>query len=129
MNTHVAECPKCGLTIATTPHEAARGLNCGKCGTGFIPTKLSRLDPDAPAKPQSVNAQWLRVKRRAQLLSILGAVAFILAALIVASAIWSEKSGGNSVEGFYTAGCVCAASIVLFLFAQLLHIRAALGRR
>ena len=129
MNTHIAECPKCRLTIATTPHEAARGLKCGECGTGFIPTKLSRLDPDAPEKPQSVNAQWLRVKGRAQLLSILGAVAFILAMVIVAFSIWQSKAGGNGVEGFYTAGCFCAASIVLFLFAQLLHIRAALERR
>jgi hypothetical protein len=142
--TYTAECPKCFNEFPVTGPEAAEaGLQCPWCEHEFTPEKIHRhaendFPPEAPEREPSSGldkrvqpAKRNQSDRLGEIASSVEMAAGITAAigvLVGCAAGLSRISDGQWGTGIWWAVALLPIAVMLYLFAQLLYIRAALDK-
>jgi hypothetical protein len=121
-----AVCPSCGAENFAEPHIARKGIRCHACGIGFVPGKVD-VPEEGAKRTEAGGAECARLRFRARELNGAALIWTGLAVVIVFfNFVGSIATDEKSSTGYLWAGSLFSLAVVLFFFAQLFHIRAAL---
>lgn len=139
---YTADCPECKEEFEVNgPRAAANGLECSFCGHKFQPETIHRTTteedataratpaPQARAFPRQEYDEFEQIKGSARGASVICATVFVIACLTALWSLYLHITMEESVAvGFWIAGSGFSLAALLFIVAQLLHIRAALQK-
>jgi uncharacterized OB-fold protein len=138
-------CPVCSALMMATQQQAAAGLRCEKCGTGFVPEKpfeeppppveeppplapVPHVEPEAEiAVEEDGETRRQRIRNTAENFAGAGKIIAILGILICGLSLFVAIGGDDSRMGFVLAilsGSLISIGIWLYLIGQIIHIRA-----
>jgi hypothetical protein len=133
---YTANCPSCdhefeigGIAVAKS------GLQCPKCGTGFVPDQVNKVGeiPELVPEnqftpgPQKLSSESERLAEKGQAWEYMAAFFSVVGLGALAVLIYGGTDSSRPAL-YVFAGCVSAA-IWIYLIAQLIHIRALLSKK